>query len=72
MQQCSILCSLFYVAFVAMFRQVTQILQKDLLYMDSLACLLAEDVKIHLPLQMDSASSDTFWQQQNGWAFCKM
>ena len=63
---------LLYVAFVAMFRQVTQTLQKDLLYMDTLACLLAEDVTLHLPLQMDSASSDTFRQQQNGWAFCNM
>jgi len=72
MQQCSILCSLLYVALVALFRQVTQTSQKDLLYMGSLACLLAEDVTLHLPLQMDSASSDTFWQQQNGWAFCKM
>jgi len=67
-----IICSLLYVAFVAMFRQVTQTLQKDLLYMDSSACLLAEDVTLHLPLQMDSASSDTFRQQQNVWAFCKI
>jgi hypothetical protein len=63
---------LFYVIFLAIFRQVNQTLQKDLLYMDSLACLLAEDVTLHLPLQIDSASSDTFQQQQNGWALCKM
>ena len=53
-----------------MFTQVTQTLQKDLLHMDSLACLLA-DVTLHRPLQMDSENSDTFQQQQNGWAFCK-
>jgi len=63
---------LLYIAFVVMLRKVTQTLQKDLLYMDSLACLLAEDVTLHLPLQMDSASNATFQQQQNGWAFCKM
>jgi len=71
MQQCSVLCFLLYVASVVTFRQVTQTLQKELLYMNSLACLSA-DVTLHLPLQMDSASSDTFRQQQNGWAFCKM
>jgi len=47
MQQCSILCSLLYVAFVVMFRHVTQTLQKDLLYTDSLAGYITFNYTFH-------------------------
>jgi hypothetical protein len=53
-----------------MFRQATQTLQKDLLHMDSLPCFLA-DVTLHLPLQMDSANSDTFQQNKMAGLFAR-